>query len=143
MYDNEYFCIHDDLFDRIKLTRQDRNILWRFISNKPNEDEYHSKATEIHNDKIQNKKRIANKYSTKHNPQRKRQKQVDYRKNSFYYFMGIIIYPHPKLDSDESEFFSNRYGQSMKNQLNEVISKKVLTNLLKLWDEKKTQSHPS
>ena len=31
--DHEYFCIHDDLFDRIKSTRQDRNILWNFISN--------------------------------------------------------------------------------------------------------------
>ena len=72
--DHEYFCIHDDLFDRIQSTRQDRNILWRFILNEPNEDEYQSEATEINNDKIQNKKRTANKYSTKHTLQRKRQK---------------------------------------------------------------------
>ena len=44
--DHEYFCIHDDIFDRIQSTRQDRNILWRFISNEPNEDKSHSKATE-------------------------------------------------------------------------------------------------
>ena len=29
---HKYFCIHDDLFDRTKSTRQDRNILWKFIS---------------------------------------------------------------------------------------------------------------
>ena len=43
--DHEYFLIHDDLFDRIQSTHQDRNILWRFISNEPNEDESQSKAT--------------------------------------------------------------------------------------------------
>ena len=35
--DREYFCVHDDLFDRIQSTHQDRNILWKFISNEPNE----------------------------------------------------------------------------------------------------------
>ena len=29
--DHEYFCIHDDLFDKIKSTHQDRNIMWKFI----------------------------------------------------------------------------------------------------------------
>ena len=35
--DHEYFCIHDDLFDRIQSTHQDRNIMWNFISNEQNE----------------------------------------------------------------------------------------------------------
>ena len=85
--------------------------------NKPNENESHSEATETHNDKIQNKKRTANKYSTKHNIQRKRQKPVDYRNNSFDDFRLMIVDPHPKLDSDESEFISNCYGQSIKTTL--------------------------
>ena len=55
----------------------------------------------------------------------------------------MILVPHPKLDSDESELLSNCYGQSMKNQLNEDISKMVLTHLLKRWDQNKTQLHPS
>ena len=54
--------------------------MWRFISNEPNEDESQSEVTEIHNDKIQNKKRTANKYSTKHTLQRKRQKQLTIRR---------------------------------------------------------------
>ena len=58
---HEYFFIHDDLFDIIQSTRQDRDILWRFISNEPNEDEYQSEAKHIHNYRIQNKKRTANK----------------------------------------------------------------------------------
>ena len=55
----------------------------------------------------------------------------------------MIVEPHPKLDSDELEVLSNCYGQSMKNQSNEDISKMVLTHLLKRWDENKTQSPPS
>ena len=61
-----------------------------------------SEAIERHNDKIQNKNRTANKYSTKYTLQRKDQKPVDYRKNSFDDFSLITVDPHPKLDSDES-----------------------------------------
>ena len=75
--DHDYFCLHDDLFDIIQSTHQDRNILWRFISNEPNEDESQSEATEIHNYKIQNNKRTSNKTSTKHTLKRKRQKQLN------------------------------------------------------------------
>ena len=78
---NDYFCIHDDIFDRIKSTHRDINILCRFISNEPNEDESQIEATEIQNDKIQNKKRTSNKYLTNHTLQRKRQKTVDYMNN--------------------------------------------------------------
>ena len=35
--DNEYFFIHDDIFDKIQSNHQDRNILWKFISNEKNE----------------------------------------------------------------------------------------------------------
>ena len=76
MSDHEYSCICDDLFDRIKSTRNDRNIMRRFISNEPNENESHSKATKIHNKKIQNKKRVITKKSTKHTLQMKGQKKL-------------------------------------------------------------------
>ena len=68
--------INDDLFDIIQSTHQDRNVLWRLISNELNEDESHSESTEKHKDKIQNKKRTANKYSTNHTLQRKRKNQL-------------------------------------------------------------------
>ena len=55
----------------------------------------------------------------------------------------MIVYPHPKLDSDQLELLSNCYGQSMKNQSNKDIANMVLTRLLKRWDQNKTQSHPS
>ena len=51
--DHEYFCIHDDLFDRIKSTHQDQMFLWKFSFNELNEDESQSEATETHNENIQ------------------------------------------------------------------------------------------
>ena len=89
-------------------------MFWRFLFNEPNEDESQSESTDTHNDKIQNKKMTANKYSTKHTLQRKRQKPVDYRNNSFDDFRLMIVDPNPKLDSDKSEFISNCYDQSIK-----------------------------
>ena len=64
-------------------------------------------------------------------------------KNSFDDFRGLIVDPPSKLNSDESDFLSSCYGPSMENKSNEVISKMLLTHLLKRWDENKTQSHPS
>ena len=52
--DHEYFCIHDDLFDRIKSSHQDRNITLKFISNERNENESQWGVTEICDDTIQN-----------------------------------------------------------------------------------------
>ena len=38
------FCIYGDLFDRTQSTNQDRNIMWKFISNEPNENDALSEA---------------------------------------------------------------------------------------------------
>ena len=89
--------------------------MWEFSFNELNEDEFQSKATETHNDKIQNKKKTATKYSTKNTLQRKRQKPVDYGKNSLDDFRLMIVEPHPTLESDGLELLSNCYGQSIKN----------------------------
>ena len=55
----------------------------------------------------------------------------------------MIVDLPPELDSDESDFLSICYGQSMENQSNEVISKMVLTHVLKRWDESETQLYLS
>ena len=115
--------------------------MWKFISNEPNENEYQSEATEIHNEQIQNKKRSTTKYSTKHNLQRKRQRTVDYRDKYFHYFKLIIVNPPPNPESEESNIISSSFGISRGNQSNEVISKMVLTHILKRWEESKVQSH--
>ena len=97
-------------------------FLWKVSFDELNKDESKSEATEKKNYEIQNKKRTANKYSTKHTIQKKRQNPVDYRNNSFDDSRLMIVEPHPKLDSDKLELLSNCYGQSMKNQANEYIA---------------------
>ena len=99
--DNEYFCIHDDMFYIIKSTDQDQFFFWKLSFNEPTENEYQSEATKTQNDKIQNKNRSAAKYSTKHTLHRKRQKPVVYRDNSLHEFRLLIVDQHQKLDSDE------------------------------------------
>ena len=51
----------------------------------------------------------------------------------------MIVDPTPELDSEESNIISRFFGISSENQTNEVISKMVLTHLLKRWEESKTQ----
>ena len=131
---NEFFWIHDDIFDRSQSTHQDNNIMLKFISNEPNENESQCEVTKIFDDKIHKKKSNINNKWTKHTLQRKRQKfSADYRKKSFYDFKIIILYPTPELDSEESNILSSYFGISNENQSNKVISKMVLTNILKRW----------
>ena len=81
MLDHEYFCIHDDLFDRIQSTNQDNNSMLKFISNEPNENESQCEVTEICDENIQKKKRTINNKSTKHNLKRNKHKiSADYGK---------------------------------------------------------------
>ena len=54
-----------------------------------------------------------------------------------------IVDPHPKLHIDDLVILSKCYVQATKKETNEDIAKRVLTNILKLLDQNKTQSHPS
>ena len=63
----------------------------KFGSNEPNENESQSEATDIHNNKIQNKKRSNTKTPTKHTLQRKKQKTVDFMEKSFDDFRLMIV----------------------------------------------------
>ena len=53
----------------------------------------------------------------------------------------MIVDPPQKLDSAESKIISSSFGISRGNQSNEVISKMVLTHILKRREESKVQSH--
>ena len=63
--------------------------------------------------------------------------------NSFDDFRLMIVDPHPNLHIDDLVILSKCNVPGMKKGTNEVIAKRVLTHLLKCWDQNKTQSHPS
>ena len=118
--------------------------MWKFISNKPNENEFTSEATYIWDYKIQKKKRTIRKKSPKHTLKRKSQKvSFEYRNKSFDEFRLMVVDPPSKLDGDESNILSGSLGIPSENKSNEIISNMLLTNILNRWDESKTQSCPS
>ena len=63
--------------------------------------------------------------------------------NSFDDFRLMVVDPHPKLHIDDLVILSKCDVPGMKKGTNEGIAKRVLTHLLKRWDQNKTQSHPS
>ena len=107
------------------------------FSNEPNDNESHSEVTEICDDKIQNKKSSINKKSINHTLQRKRQKTVDYRNNSFEKFRLMIVDPLQKLYSEEWNVLPSYFGISSEKQSNEVIFKILLTHLLNNCEDSK------
>ena len=91
----------------------------KFISNEPNENEYHIEETDICDENTQKKKSSITKKSTKHTLQRKRQKiRVYYGGKSFKDFRLVIVDPPQKLDSEESKRISCYFGISSENQSN-------------------------
>ena len=138
------FCIHDYIFDRIQSTRQDKNIMLKFLSNEQNENQSPCEAIDVCDDKIQKKKRTIRKKSPKHTLKRKIQKvSFEYRKKSFDEFRLMVVDPPSKLDDYESNILSGSLGIPSENKSNEFISNMLLTNILNHWDESKTQSCPS
>ena len=110
---HEYFCIHDDLFYRIKSNRQDKNIMMKFIPNELNKNESQCEATDICDDNIQNMNSTINKKSTKHTLHIKRQKiSADYKNKSSDEFRSMIVDPTPELDSEESNIISFSFSIS-------------------------------
>ena len=82
--------------------------MWKFVSNEPNENESKSEATEICDDKTQNKKRTI----TKNHPsiifrEKGRKKKIGYGEKSIDDFRLAIVDPSPKLDSEKSNILSS------------------------------------
>ena len=111
MLDHECFCNHDHLFDRIQSTHENKNIILKFISNEPNENESPSEATDICDDNIQKKNRTITNESTKLNLQIKRQKRlVHFTDKLVHDFRLVIVDPIPKLDTEESNILYSYFG---------------------------------
>ena len=111
---HEYLCIHDNIFDRIQSTYQDRNILWGFISNEPNlivkQQIYTITIYKVRRGVIPNIQ-----------PSilfRERGKTNDYRNKTFDEFRLMILDPTPKMNSEESDIISICFGTSIENRSN-------------------------
>ena len=79
-----------------------------------------------------------------HQLQSKRHKKVhDYSQKSIDNFTLIFFNASPKLTDQEKRSIATYFGYSSKDQNNESNTKRILTHVLKRWNEKKSSAHPS
>ena len=75
--------------------------------------------------------------------QRKRQKQIhDYYQKLIDAFKLIVVNPSPELTDQENRSIENYFGSSSQDQCIENNTKRILTHVLKRWNENKYSAHP-
>ena len=55
----------------------------------------------------------------------------------------MIVNPSPKFTDQEKRNFMNYFGSSSQDKLIETNTKRIMTRLLKSWNENKSIEHPS
>ena len=79
-----------------------------------------------------------------HQLQRKRRKKMnDYSQKSIDDFELVLVTPSPKLTDQEKKYVRNSFDSSSQDQCIETNSKIILTRVLRCWDVKKSNAHPS
>ena len=72
-----------------------------------------------------------------HQLQRKQQKKVHYySQKSIDGFKLIIVNPSPKLTDQEDSSIATSFGYSSQDKCIETSTKRILTHVLKRWNEK-------
>ena len=82
--------------------------------------------------------------TTCHQIQRKRRKKMnDYSQKSIDDFELVLVTPSPKVTSQEKKYVRNYFDNSSQDQCIDTNSKRILTHVLRSWDEIKSNAHPS
>ena len=138
--DHEYFCINDDFFDRILATEQDYDITLIVIN----------RNTSLPSINVKISNQISEKYSMseivtpRHQLQRKRRKTMnDYSQKSIDGFELVVVTPSPKVTGQEKKCVRNYFDVSSQDHAIENSSKRILTHILRRWEENKSNAHPS
>ena len=138
--DQEYFCIHDDLFDRILETDQNSDIILKVIYKEPSLSSINDNSTYS----ISRMRIRSEMVPPCHQLQRKRQEKVDdYSQKLIDNFKLIIVNPPPKLTDQEKHSIANSFVSPSQDQCIETNTKRILTHVLKRWNEDKSIAHPS
>ena len=79
-----------------------------------------------------------------HQIQRKRRKiKNDYSQKSIDDFELVLVTPSPKVTYQEKKCVRNYFDVSSQDQFIETTSKRILTHVLRRWDEINSNAHPS
>ena len=68
---------------------------------------------------------------------------IDYSQKSSDGFELLLVTPSPKVTNKEKKCVRNSFDASSQYQCIETNSKRILTHVLRRWDEIKSNSHPS
>ena len=80
----------------------------------------------------------------RHHIQRKRRKKMnDYSQKSIDYFKLLLVKPSSKVTNQEKKCLRNSFDASSQYQCIETNSKRILTHVLRRWDDIKSNAHPS
>ena len=138
--DNEYYCIHDDLFDRILETDQNSDVILKVIHKEPSFSSINVKKS----NSISENNSMSEMVTPRHQLHRKCQKEVhDYSQKSIDFFKRIIVNPSPKLTDQEKKGVMNYFDSSSQNQFIETNTKRILNRVLRRCNEDKSIAHPS
>ena len=108
--DHEYFCIHDDLFDRILETEQDSDITLNVIQRETSLPSINVKISNQRSDKYSMSEMV----TPHHQIQRKiLKKKNDYSQKSIDDFELVLVTPYPKVTDQEKKCVRNYFDASM------------------------------
>ena len=74
---------------------------------------------------------------------RRKKKKNDYSQKSIDDFEIVLVTPSPKVTDQEKKCVKNYFDASSQDQCIETNSKRILTHVLRNWDEIKFNAHPS
>ena len=128
---HEYFCIHDDLFDRILETDQNSGIILKVIHKEPSFSFINVDITDSRSNMMSRSEMV----SPFHQIQKKRRKQFhDYSQKLIVYFKLIIVNPPPKLTDQEKRSIATSFRSSSQYQCIEINTGIILTYVLNIWN---------
>ena len=138
--DHEYFCIHDNLFDRILETDQDSDITLNVIHKETSLSSINVKRSNSRSEKYSMSEMV----TPRHQLQRKRRKKIhDYSQKSINDFELVLVKPSPKLTDQEKKDVRNCFNASSQDKCIENKTNRILTHVLRRWDKNKSNAHPS
>ena len=138
--DLEYFCIHEDLFDRILGTEQDSDITSNLIHRETSLPSINVKRYSQRSEKCSMSEMV----TPRHQIQRKRRKKMnDYSWIAIDDFELVLVTPSPKVTDQQKECARNYFNASSQDQCIETNSNRILTHVLRRWDYNNSYAHPS
>ena len=82
-------------------------------------------------------------FTSSSSPEEKTEKVHDYSQKLIDVFKLIFVNPSPKFTDHKNRIIATSFGSSSQYQGIETNAKRIMTRVLKRWNENKSSAHPS